>query len=209
MLEMMKRHPKVFVAGENFFKRNDLSDPERASNDVEPTANVTSDVTFRGAQENPYQSPRELVTVFHYVAPEDVPSTAAHFLECSSPAMRVVLPPRITGLLQLFPDLFSCIETTPGTFTLRKVIAGSDAAGGTQEMLEDRMTEQEAVASVASLIPTRGVEITQLSVWLSMSLKRSVTALFGKLETLLDTHPAVFRVIESGGIKTVFVTTRK
>ncbi|KAH9600629.1 hypothetical protein LSM04_007059 [Trypanosoma melophagium] len=118
MMQIVKRHPQVFRVGESFIARVDLSDP-LALREPEPSpGDMTTHVVIR--EENPYQTPRDLAVVFHYVAPDDEPCTAAYFLQCASPAMRAVLPPRLITLLQQFPDLFICKETSPGVFLMRK-----------------------------------------------------------------------------------------
>ncbi|RNF00052.1 hypothetical protein TraAM80_07828 [Trypanosoma rangeli] len=118
MMSILQRHPMVFRVGENFISRVDLSDPLSLRESEPSPDDMASRVAIR--EENPYQTPRDLAVVFHYVAPEDEPCTAGFFLHCASPAMRAVLPPRIVTLLQLFPDLFVCKETSPGVFLMRK-----------------------------------------------------------------------------------------
>ncbi|ORC87985.1 uncharacterized protein TM35_000192290, partial [Trypanosoma theileri] len=118
MMQIIKRHPQVFRIGENFIARVDLSDP-LALREPEPSpGDMTTLVVIR--DENPYQTARDLALVFHYVAPDDEPCSASYFLRCASPAMRAVLPPRLITLLQQFPDLFICKETSPGVFLMRK-----------------------------------------------------------------------------------------
>ncbi|KEG07166.1 hypothetical protein DQ04_10681000 [Trypanosoma grayi] len=119
MMQMLRRHPQVFRLGENFIARLDLSDPLSLREPEPKPDDMATRVVIR--EENPYQTPRDLAVVFHYVAPEDEPCTAAFFLQCASPAMRAVLPPRFVTVLQLFPDLFACKETSPGVFLTRKV----------------------------------------------------------------------------------------
>ncbi|RNF25801.1 uncharacterized protein Tco025E_02056 [Trypanosoma conorhini] len=118
MMNILQRHPMVFRVGANFISRVDPSDPLSLRESEPSPEDMASRVAIR--EENPYQTPRELAVVFHYVAPDDEPCTAAFFLQCASPAMRAVLPPRIVTLLQLFPDLFVCKETSPGVFLMRK-----------------------------------------------------------------------------------------
>ncbi|ESL09528.1 hypothetical protein TRSC58_02749 [Trypanosoma rangeli SC58] len=118
MMGILQRHPMVFRVGANFISRVDLSDPLSLRESEPSPDDMASRVAIR--EENPYQTPRDLAVVFHYVAPDDEPCTASFFLNCASPAMRAVLPPRIVTLLQLFPDLFVCKETSPGVFLMRK-----------------------------------------------------------------------------------------
>ncbi|CBH12419.1 hypothetical protein, conserved [Trypanosoma brucei gambiense DAL972] len=128
MMHILNRHPRIFRVGENFIARVDLSDP-LSSQEPEPApGDMATRVIIR--EENPYQTPRDLAVVFHYVAPDDEPCTAAFFLQCASPAMRAVLPPRIVTVLQLFPDLFVCKETSPGVFLMRKVKKVSGGRSG-------------------------------------------------------------------------------
>ncbi|RNF20216.1 hypothetical protein TcG_03796 [Trypanosoma cruzi] len=119
MMKILRRHPMVFRAGENFISRVDLSDPLSLRESEPSPEDMATRVPIR--EENPYLTPRDLAVVFHYLAPDDEPCTAAFFLQCASPAMRAVLPPRIVTLLQLFPSLFVCKETSPGVFLMRKV----------------------------------------------------------------------------------------
>ncbi|KAH8619599.1 hypothetical protein ERJ75_000141100 [Trypanosoma vivax] len=119
MMQVLRRHPRVFRVGENFIARADLSDTLSAQETEPRPDDMTTRTIIR--EENPYQTPRELAVVFHYVAPDDEPCSASFLLQCASPAMRAVLPPRIVALLQGFPDLFVCKETAPGVFLMRKV----------------------------------------------------------------------------------------
>ncbi|KAG5479113.1 hypothetical protein LSCM1_02963 [Leishmania martiniquensis] len=119
MQTILSRHPAIFRVGRYFVCRADPSNP-LAQREEEPAAD---DVTAVAPiyEENPYHSPKELAQVFHYVMPEGEPCTAAYLVDCSSPAMRSVLPPRLVTIVQLFPKLFACTETSPGVYSIRKV----------------------------------------------------------------------------------------
>ncbi|GET88593.1 hypothetical protein, conserved [Leishmania tarentolae] len=119
MQTILSRHPAIFRVGRHFVCRTDPSNP-LAQREAEP---AVDDVTSLSPlhQENPYHSPKELALVFHYVMPEDEPCTAAYLVDCSSPAMRAVLPPRLVTIVQLFPKMFACTETSPGVYCIRKL----------------------------------------------------------------------------------------
>ncbi|CAG9573989.1 conserved hypothetical protein [Leishmania major strain Friedlin] len=119
MQVVLSRHPAIFRVGRHFVCRADPSNP-LAQREAEP---AVDDVTTISPihEENPYHSPKELALVFHYVMPEDEACTAAYLVDCSSPAMRAVLPPRLVTIVQLFPKMFACTETSPGVYSIRKV----------------------------------------------------------------------------------------
>lgn len=188
LVAMLKRHPTVFRAGEHFYRRIDSSDPASAD-EPEPTSNDAQAAKI--CEENPYLTPKELALVYHYLTPEEGSTTVSYFVEASSPAMRVVLPPRPVTMLQTFPDMFLCKEVSPGMFSVqrRKVGAGVEEEVG--------MKPEEAVEGVAALIPVRGVDAAQLQVWMSMQLKNAATAHFGSLLELVRRHPDKFHVVEN------------
>lgn len=119
MMRILQRHPTIFRFGKHFVCRADPSDP-LALQEVEP---APDDVTARSLlrDENPYQAYESVARVFHYVAPDDAPCTVAYLADCASPAMRTVLPTRIVSIVQAFPKLFACTETSPGVFSIRKL----------------------------------------------------------------------------------------
>ncbi|KAG5479275.1 hypothetical protein LSCM4_01867 [Leishmania orientalis] len=119
MQTVLSRHPAIFRVGRYFVCRADPSNP-LTQRELEPAADDVTAVAPMCA-ENPYQSPKELALVFHYVMPEGEPCTAAYLVDCSSPAMRSVLPPRLVTIVQLFPQMFACTETSPGVYSIRKV----------------------------------------------------------------------------------------
>ncbi|EKF39611.1 hypothetical protein MOQ_000154 [Trypanosoma cruzi marinkellei] len=84
MMKILRRHPMVFRAGENFISRVDLSDPLSLRESEPSPEDMATRVPIR--DENPYQTPRDLAVVFHYLAPDDEPCTASFF--CSALARR-------------------------------------------------------------------------------------------------------------------------
>jgi hypothetical protein len=119
MQRILRRHPMIFRVGKHFVCRADPSDPLTLQ-EVEP---AHDDVTARSMlrEENPYLSARDVALVFHYVAPDNETCTAAYLADCASPAIRCVLPTRIVTVVQQFPKLFACTETSPGVFAIRKL----------------------------------------------------------------------------------------
>ncbi|KPI89413.1 hypothetical protein ABL78_1449 [Leptomonas seymouri] len=119
MLRVLQRHPTIFRVGKHFVCRADPSDPLTLQ-EVEP---AHDDVTARSVlrDENPYHSAIDVALVFHYVAPDKESCTAAYLADCASPAIRCVLPTRIVTIVQQFPKLFACTETSPGVFAIRKL----------------------------------------------------------------------------------------
>ncbi|CUG87783.1 Hypothetical protein, putative [Bodo saltans] len=208
MLALLRSRPKLFFVGETFYCRNDLSNPLASS--VEP---VHQDQTIAQCEENPYLTPRELAQVFHYVCPADQAVPVSHFVECSSPAMRCVLPPRVMSLIELFPDLFSWRETNPGVFSVRRVeqsIPSTTSSGGAARSAagsssttsspvkrgKDVMPVEEALEEISMLVPDdgAGVELELLESWLSMRVKESAVQHFGGVARLLASQPAMFTV---------------
>nr|CCC91432.1 conserved hypothetical protein [Trypanosoma congolense IL3000] len=245
MLQVLRRHPAVFRVGKNFVARVDPSDPLSLQEPEPLPDDMTTRVAIR--EENPYQTPRDLAVVFHYVAPADEPCTAAFFLQCASPAMRAVLPPRIVTVLQLFPDLFVCRETSPGVFLMRKVERGSarrlegvfdDASGGSlssaseagahdasrpaptggtpggvgdsidleAEFAEnDFLSREEAIEAVRGLIPTSGVEVSQLLLWASIGVQQAANRYYGGVLKLVEANRSHFRIQETPESRIVFL----
>ncbi|KAL7697805.1 hypothetical protein NQL31_006659 [Lotmaria passim] len=118
-VRILQRHPMIFRVGKHFVCRADPSNP-LTMQEVEP---AHDDVTARSfmREENPYNSALDVALVFHYVAPDSEPCTAAYLADCASPAIRSVLPTRIVTIVQQFPKLFACTETSPGVFAIRKL----------------------------------------------------------------------------------------
>jgi hypothetical protein len=208
MVALMRSKPKVFFVGDTFYCRNDLSNP--LASPVEP---VHQDQTIVQCEENPYLTPKELAQVFHYVCPADQAVPVSHFVECSSPAMRCVLPPRVMSLIELFPDLFSWRETNPGVFSVRRVEqaatsqpseGGARASPGSATSTassqvkrgKDVMPIEEALEEISMLVPEdgAGVELDLLESWLSMRVKESAVQHFGGVARLLASQPALFTV---------------
>lgn len=211
MLELIRSKPRLFFIGETYYCRNDLSNP-LASN-VEP---VHLDQMVVQAEENSYLTPQEVADVFHYVCPADQAVPVSHFVECSSPAIRCVLPPRVMSLIELFPALFSWRETSPGVFTIRKVDrpspspSGDHSGGGgitatnsrtsvmppSTKHGKDVMPIEEALDEIGVLVPEdgSGVELDLLESWLSMRVKESATHHFGGVARLLASQPKLFSV---------------
>jgi hypothetical protein len=120
MVSLMKRYPEIFKVGEYFYRRVDASDPVRDTADVEPlSGDLTASV--RLVDENPYHSSAELAAVFLYLTPERESTTLPYYIECCSPAMRSVLPPRVVTVFQAYPNLFTCKEIAPGSFAIARV----------------------------------------------------------------------------------------
>ena len=118
MLSLMRRHPSIFKMGEVFFRRVDHSDP--ASEEDEPQQDAVR--SGRKTEENVYHGHRDIATIFHYISPDEGAVNLNQLSDCASPAIHAELPPRIVTVLQMFPDLFACRETTPGVFTVRKIV---------------------------------------------------------------------------------------
>ncbi|KPA85769.1 putative mitochondrial hypothetical protein [Leptomonas pyrrhocoris] len=119
MMRILQRHPTIFRAGKHFVCRADPSNPLTLQEVEPPLDDVTARSVMR--EENPYQSALDVALVFHYVAPDKEPCTAAYLADCASPAMRCVLPTRLVTVVQQFPKLFACTETSPGVFAIRKL----------------------------------------------------------------------------------------
>jgi hypothetical protein len=204
MMEIMRRHPAVFTCGNEFFRRHDPSDPLLDATEASSSDNAR---VCRQVDENPYLTPRELILVFHYVTTDESPVTAAHLIECSSPAMRSVLPPRLVTLLQMFPEFFTCKEVTPGNFTIRKAAKRSDEDRDTLEG-SSLLSRDETVSAVKSLIPARGVDIGQLQLWVSLQMKHAATQHFGGVEEMIAAHPELFYVVPNPPYRTVFLKTK-
>ncbi|KAG5504995.1 hypothetical protein JKF63_04442 [Porcisia hertigi] len=222
MQKILSRHPLIFRVGEHFVCRADPSNP-LAQREVEPAADdVTAVAPIH--QENPYHSPKELALVFHYVMPEDEPCTASYLVDCSSPAMRALLPPRLVTIVQLFPKMFACTETSPGVYSIRKVkqitrrgakastLDGSQASEEENAVrmledelaVEDHMTREEVVQAVRMLIPESGVEAPQLLLWASMNVQRAANEYFGGVLRLVESLPGQFRVVTNEHTKMVY-----
>jgi hypothetical protein len=205
MCGILRSFRKIFRFGENFCCRFDESNPVQASwngPEGEPTLQeAASHLVLPNCEENPYLTPRELATVFHYVAPPDgAPVGASHFLDSSSPAMRQALPPRIVSLLQLFPDLFYCRETSPGVFTIRRVEErGTRPAHRYEDGRADALSGSEVVSAVRAMVPAAGVELSTLDLWLSHNVKTAISTHFGTLEQLVQRHPAIFQLKKAKG----------
>ena len=210
MVEIMKRHPAVFTCGAEYFRRHDPSDP--LLDVAEPqtgTGGENQNITHlcRQVDENPYLTPKELILVFHYVTTDESPVTAAHLMECSSPAMRSVLPPRLVTLLQMFPEYFSCKEITPGTFTIRKSTKKSTDDTDTLEG-SALLSREETLNAVKDLIPARGVDIGQLQLWVSLQTKHAATHHFGGISELIEAHTELFYIVANPPYRTVFLKTK-
>lgn len=207
MVELMRRHPAVFKMGEYFFRRADQSDPNWEA-DEEPTA-ADAAVSLKVTEENPYHSPRELAVVFQYLIPDDQATTLAHFVESCSPAMKAVLPPRLVTLVLSYPDLFSCKEISPGQFAIRRAVPVT-AAGGSSTATDDgtedpEMPVGELLEGVTALVPARGVDLSQLNLWLSMPQRRAVKTHFGTLQELIAAHANRFHTVTNPPYKTIFL----
>ena len=198
MMELMKRHPMIFRVGENYFKRVNLSDPSTIDQ-PEPTG---FEETCPHEEENVYVGHRDLATIFHYVSPDDSTINAAQLVECASPAMKPCIPPRVITILQMFPDLFNCKETTPGTFTIRKVRQqqrGSAIADDDMGSDECDLSADEVVDAIKGMIPAKGVEIATLESWLPMDVKTAVEVHFSSVADLAKSQQRYF-ALDSHGV---------
>lgn len=217
MVEIIARHPQIFRVGKNFFCRVDSSDP-LFSQQPEPVGTEMTSRTYQ-RDENPYLSSKALAAVFHYIAPPHEPCSASFFVQGSSPAMRVALPPRIASILQEYPRLFACKETAPGVFSIRKLSYGKPAQRGAavgdktvgnsseseedsswllQEELESSvLSKVEVIQSVKQLIPVEGVDYDRLLLWASLQLQRAVNSHFGSLLKMLESEPKHFILTKS------------
>nr|CCM15657.1 hypothetical protein, conserved [Leishmania guyanensis] len=221
MQTILGRHPAIFRVGQHFVCRTDPSNP-LAQREVEPAADGVAAVTPIH-EENPYHSPKELALVFHYIMPENEPCTAAYLVDCSSPAMRALLPPRLVTIVQLFPKMFACTETSPGVYSIRKVkqparkaahgVARDDCSSEEEDAIqmledeladEDRMTREEVVHAVRMLIPESGVDAPQLLLWASMGVQRAAGEYFGGVLRLVESLPGQFRVVTKEHAKRIY-----
>jgi hypothetical protein len=195
MTAFLKAHPHVFVVGEYFFKRVDSSDPNFDT--TEPTSN---DVTStKQLEDNPYQLSKELAMVFNYLVPEDQPCSMSHFVECCSPAMRSVLPPRLITVVQSHPELLSYREVSPGTYAVSRTVADD----GTMPSL----TSEETVAEIVKLVPPRGIDASHLMSTLPPPLHAAVVSHFGKdgVHELVNRHMHLFHVVRNPPYVTLFL----
>lgn len=212
MVEIIARHPQIFRVGRNFFCRVDSSDP-LFSQQPEPVGTEMTSRTYQ-RDENPYLSSKSLAKVFHYIAPPHEPCSASFFVQGSSPAMRVALPPRIASILQEYSHLFACKETAPGVFSIRKlsygkpaekcVAVGDKTVGISSESDEDSswllqeemessaLSKVEVIQSVKQLIPAEGVDYDRLLLWASLQLQRAVNSHYGSLLKMLESEKKDF-----------------
>lgn len=219
MVEIIGRHPKIFRLGKNFFCRVDSSDPLFCQQPEPMETEMTSRTYQR--DENPYLSAKALAKVFHYIAPPHEPCTASFFVRGSSPAMRVALPSRIATILQEFPHLFACKETSPGVFSIRKLCTGKTAVreesgigeksaeASAVESEEDSSwllqedgdgaarSKAEVIDSVKQLIPPEGVDYDRLLLWASLQLQRAVNSHYGSLVKMLETESKHFALTKN------------
>lgn len=227
MMGLLRRHPQIFRTGQHFVCRADLSDP-LAMQETEP---AVDDVTARSIlrEENPYLTPMDIALVFHYLAPEDAACTASYFVDCASPVMRAALPPRVVQIIQQFPRLFACTETSPGCYSIRKLrparqigmgasttvatsstteMATAEQAGLAdleEELAEgDHLSRDQLVDAVKMLIPDDGVEAPQLLLWASMNVQRAASEYFGGLLRMVETQPTHFKVVITEETKMVY-----
>eukprot|EP00758_Cryptobia_borreli_P000972 Tbor_TRINITY_DN1822_c0_g1::TRINITY_DN1822_c0_g1_i1::g.23034::m.23034 len=224
MVNIMNRHPLVFKMGVNFFKRMNLSDPSSLE-DSEPTGLEESP---KQEDENVYLGHRDLAVVFHYVAPDEGNVNIAQLIECCSPAMKCVLPPRVMTVLQMFPDLFTCKEVSPGIYSIRKVQqkhaksimtsysnqhqqhdvntgqntnnSGSFSNENDNGFDED-LTRLEVVQAFKNLIPVQGVTLKDLDSWLSLEVRNGIEKHYQTCENLIQNNSSIFRMERSGLIK--------
>lgn len=216
MVELMRSKPHVFVVGQHYYKRHDATNP-LSSSASEPALEDHS-VTTTVVEENPYLTPREMAVVLHYVCPPNQAVQVSFFVECCSPAMRCVLPPRVMSLIELFPDLFAWREVSSGVFTVQRAgstrrsigaspssPSSSSTTSGGGLLEDDLIPAEELVESVASLLPVMSenpsdsVELSLLKSWLSRSMMISAESHFGSIEKMLRAHPARFHIVPQKG----------
>lgn len=212
MVQIIRRHPELFRVGEKFFCRVDSSDPSFKELPEPVETEMTSRTHLR--DENPYLSTKEIAKVFHYVASSDEPCTASFFVRCSSPAMRVALPTRITTILQEFPRLFVCKETSPGVFSVRKITTGSaktrikgippssseeDTSWITEDTSDasDSSSRTDVIDAVKQLIPPDGVEYDRLLLWASLQVQRAINSHYGSLMKMIESEKKHFKVTKT------------
>eukprot|EP00796_Vickermania_ingenoplastis_P008543 gene8543-5990_t len=199
MTNIINRHPQLFRVGERFFCRVDSSDP-LFNEQSEPHESEMTSRTYQ-REENPYLSTKELAKIFHFIASADEPCNASFFVRGSSPAMRVALPPRITSVLQEYPRLFACKETSPGVFSIRKLCSSSKSVshGKLSSIEEDSSwisfehsnsselgSRTEIIDAVKQLIPSDGVEYEKLLLWASLQVQRAINNHYGSLLKMLE-----------------------
>lgn len=220
MMEVIRRHQELFRVGETFICRIDSSDP-LCRQQPEPLETEMTSRTYN-RNENPYLRPEELVKVFHYITSGDEIYSPSFFLSGSSPAMKVALPSRITQILQEYPHLFICKETSPGVFSIRKVESksrqrwlkdkSSDANASLndpqnqedsswilqdEERCADNMTKEELIQAVKQLIPSEGVDYERLLLWASLQVQSTVNQFYGSFMKMVETETKHFTVTKS------------
>lgn len=219
MVEIMGRHPTIFRVGKKFFCRVDSSDPLFCQQPEPMETEMTSRTYLR--DENPYLRAKPLSKVFHYIAPPHEPCTASFFVRASSPAMRVALPSRVVTILQEFPQLFACKETSPGVFSIRKLSTekstsrerlgikenanGDSTAEGEEDsswLLQEEgdntpRSKADVIHSVKQLIPAEGVDYDRLLLWASLQLQRAVNSHYGSLLKMLELETKHFALTKN------------
>eukprot|EP00658_Telonema_sp_P-2_P047756 TRINITY_DN36353_c0_g1_i3.p2 TRINITY_DN36353_c0_g1~~TRINITY_DN36353_c0_g1_i3.p2 ORF type:complete len:106 (+),score=24.02 TRINITY_DN36353_c0_g1_i3:196-513(+) len=100
----------------------------------------------------------------------------------------------------MFPDLFNCKETTPGTFSIKKVRQQHKGAVVDDDMggEECDMSAEEVIDAVKGMVPARGVEIATLESWLPMDVKSAVEAHFTSVADLAKSQQRHFAVDANG-----------
>jgi hypothetical protein len=196
MVALLRRHPKVFLVGEFFVKRIDSSDSSSAD-EPEPTSSALTHTKM--LEDNPYHLSIEMAMVFHYLTPEEGSTSLSHYVECCSPAMKSVMPPRIITLIQLHPEMFEHREVSPGTFTVSR--AQTNTPGGA--IMDDGVL----VSSVVKLIPVRGIDVGHLTTGLTTALRRAVMHHYGAdgAAALVAAHPELFHVVKNAPYTTIFL----
>jgi hypothetical protein len=195
MCEFLRAHPHVFAVGEYFVKRVDSSDPSFDA--TEPTSNeVTS---TKQLEDNPYHLSRELALVFQYLVPEDQPCSMSHFVECCSPAMKSVLPPRLITIVQSHPELLSYREISPGTYAVSRATDADEAASS--------LTEEETLQEVLKLVPPRGIDASHLMSSFPPPLHAAVVNNYGKegIHELVNRNLGLFHVVRTPPYVTLFL----